>query len=296
MRDEHKFVPGLFIEAPVFTKRMQYLSDKKYNVISLQKLYDFKEKRDFPDDAIVLTIDDGFYSVLKLALPVLKKYNFPSTLYLTSYYFDKNCPIFNLAVGYMFFKTDKTNASLENLSIKNLTSQNDSEAVQKIINFAITLNTEQDRLKILRKLTDILELDYDEFNNSRILNLISSSEIKELLDDSMDIQLHTHRHKFPVDNEIASYEINKNKEKVTPHLATKMTHFCYPSGNWNKEHWPILEKNDIYTATTCESALINYNTPNYSLNRILDSSRVSQIEFEAEISGFNELIRVIRGI
>ena len=73
-----------------------------------------------------------------------------------------------------------------------------------------------------------------------------------------------------------------------------MSHFCYPSGEWDRLHWPVLENHNVRTATTCESGLVNADTPRFAMNRILDSARISQIEFEAEVSGFNELIRQVR--
>lgn len=293
LKKEHEFLPGLFIEPEVFAQRMQYLADKKYKVITLQEAYELKEARNFPDDGIVITIDDGFYSVLK-SLPILKKHNFPATLYVTSYYFDKNAPIFMLAVKYMFFKTTANNASLKRLEIDGLSSQEDKDAVKKIINRGFALKNEDERVLLLRRLGECLDIDYDELNDSRILNLINGSEIEEFLKNDVDIQLHTHRHTFPEIAEVAAKEIQQNKDKINPLLPYDMDHFCYPSGVWSEKQWPVLEQNKILTATTCEPRLVNYDTPNLALDRILDSTRVSQIEFEAEVSGFNQIIRLLR--
>lgn len=294
MQDEDEFVPGLFIKPKIFERRMQYLADHNYNVISLEQAFELKEKKNFPDDAIVITFDDGFYSVASKSLAILEKYNFPVTLYLTSYYFDKNCPIFNLAVDYMFFKTALKNQPLEKLAIEGCTNQDGPIAAQKIKEYGRTLPSETQRTEILRLLGKILDVDYDELNQNRILNLINSSELNLLLENDIDIQLHSHRHTFPKEAERASEEIEKNADRINPLLASPMSHFCYPSGVWSKEHWSTLEKHNIKTATTCEPKLVNYDTDNYALGRILDSARVSQIEFEAEVSGFNEIIRMIR--
>ena len=50
----------------------------------------------------------------------------------------------------------------------------------------------------------------------------------------------------------------------------------------------------MLTATTCVTGLVDEKSPLFAWPRILDSSRVSQIEFEAEVSGFNELLRMAR--
>ena len=140
-----------------------------------------------------------------------------------------------------------------------------------------------------------MDLDYEDLNNSRILNLITFDEISELLNKGMDIQLHTNRHTFPENAEAAAEEIEKNRLLIHPYLPKTQTPFCYPSGVWSKNHWPVFEKLGVHTATTCEPKLIYYDTPNYSLDRILDGSNLSQIEYEAEVSGFNEIISVVRG-
>ncbi len=292
--DEHFFAAGLFIRPEIFSQRMQYLADKKYNVITLQQSYILKQQRSFPDDAIVLTIDDGFCDIID-AIPIFKKHNFPSTLYLTSYYFDKDCPVFMLAVDYMFFKTVQKNISLKSLNIPDLFSQEDPYAQKKIIAFGAGQKNEEGRTKILKRLGVLLLVDYDDLNKSRILNLINKQELAEIMAANVDIQLHTHRHNFPENNDKSFEEIEKNKIKINPLLSFPQKHFCYPSGVWSKKHWSVLEKHGILTATTCNPKLINYDSDNYSLGRILDSERVSQIAFEAEVSGFNEIIRKIRG-
>ena len=48
------------------------------------------------------------------------------------------------------------------------------------------------------------------------------------------------------------------------------------------------------TATTCEPGLNSPSTPRLSLHRFLDGEDITQIEFEAEVSGFTELLRSVR--
>lgn len=214
LKDEHLFRPKLFIEEKTFDKRMKYLQDKNYNVISLDDFYKFKEENFFPDDVIVITIDDGFYSTLKIANEVLAKYHFPSTLYLTSYYCDKNCPIFMLAVGYMFYKAGDKNTSLHSLNVQGVTGNLSSKNLGRIIEYGSQLKTEQERVDLLKSLAKLLDIDYEDLNNSRILNLITFDEISELLNKGMDIQLHTHRHTFSENEEAAAEEIEIMSEMI----------------------------------------------------------------------------------
>ena len=146
--------------------RMKYLQDKNYNVISLDDFYKFKEEQNFPDDTVVITIDDGFYSTLKIANKVLANYNFPSTLYLTSYYCNKNCPIFMLAVQYMFYKA-ANNTSLDGLGISGISGVTNSDNLEKIIDYGRKLKTEQERIDLLKSLAEVIGIDYDELSRDR---------------------------------------------------------------------------------------------------------------------------------
>lgn len=66
-----------------FEEQMAYLHDSHYKVISLDELMVKinDQKPLFEEHYIVLTFDDGCAKFSKTALPILKKYNFPSTIY-----------------------------------------------------------------------------------------------------------------------------------------------------------------------------------------------------------------------
>jgi len=73
-----------------FEKQMDYLAIHNYSVISLSELLAGLRAGQLPLKPIVITIDDGFKSTYTLAYPVLKKYNFPATLFLYTDFIEKN--------------------------------------------------------------------------------------------------------------------------------------------------------------------------------------------------------------
>jgi len=73
-----------------FEKQMDYLAAHNYSVISLSELIKGLKGGQLPPKPIVITIDDGFKSTYTLAYPVLKKYNFPATLFLYTNFIEKN--------------------------------------------------------------------------------------------------------------------------------------------------------------------------------------------------------------
>ena len=302
LEDEHLCVPGLFIEPDVFQQRMDYLADKNYRVLPLHEAWLEIESGNIGADTVVLTIDDGFYSTLRLAAPVLAEHGFPATLYLTSYYFDQPCPIFTLTVDYLFFKSGGDTSVLQQLAagfsdafVAPEDWRDRDQLRDALKNYGQQLPDNEQREQLLQTIGNALGVAYQPIRDSRILGLVNRQEIAELERAGVDIQLHTHRHRFPTDTGVAAQELRDNRAALQDHVAAPLNHFCYPSGEWDEAHWPVLQEAGMLTATTCESGLVDARTPPLAMNRILDSARVSQIEYEAEVSGFNQLIRSLRG-
>jgi peptidoglycan/xylan/chitin deacetylase (PgdA/CDA1 family) len=301
--DEDKWLPNLFLDPAVFRRRMDYLAKKKIPVLPLSEALQKLQEGSLPPCATVITIDDGFYSTYRLALPILAEKHFPATLYLTSYYFEKGVPIFNLAVNYMFWRTKARTIDLSRLGIP---GQDNAE--QDILNgrrrqaIKARIQDQGDRCDspgrsaLVEKLGKALGIDYADLAESRKLNLINEKELHEMTQQGIDIQLHTHRHRFPRDHHLALKEITENRAAIEPLLDHPMRHFCYPSGRWSETQWPLLRQAGVETATICaaEKRFIYKDTPRYALPRILDGSRKAQIVFEAEICGYAELTRRFR--
>jgi len=77
----------LFVTPENFQRQMQYLVDKKYNVISLDEYIKGKKSEEkFPRNTVVITIDDGFQDNFTYAYPVLKEHGFSATIFLIASY------------------------------------------------------------------------------------------------------------------------------------------------------------------------------------------------------------------
>jgi hypothetical protein len=230
---------------------------------------------------------------------MLSAFSFPATLYVTTYHAAKNTPVFQLVVQYILWKTTKDALDLGDLGVGparkiRLTDPEKESAADEIIRHGETQCDEQGRVLLATRLGKILGVDFEGIRLSRILNLVTPEEIRSLAKQGMDIQLHTHRHRLTFDQRQVSREIADNRAILEPLVGASLRHFCYPSGEWSHDLFPWLEALGIKSAVTCDPGLNYGHTPAFGLKRFLDGEHVSQIEFEAELSGFNELMRRTR--
>jgi len=66
-----------------FEKQINYLKDNGYYIISLTELVNILESNEsLPKKTVILTFDDGYQDNYTNAFPILKKHNFPATIFL----------------------------------------------------------------------------------------------------------------------------------------------------------------------------------------------------------------------
>jgi len=295
--EEARARPGLFMSAATFSRRLHTITRMGMNVIPLQTALEAMNEGRLPAMSLVITIDDGFHSTFSIAIPLLREYGFPATVYVTSYYCVNQHPVFRLAVQHLFALTEQRSLNTSGLleepaEERSLGSAEDRDACAwDIIRFGEQRDSEEERAGILRSLASRLEVDLEEVVRTRGLHIMSEEEVRKTADAGYDVQLHTHRHRLPLDGEQILREIEDNRAVLAPLVRKPLVHLCYPSGVWSKGQFPWLEKAGIASATTCDVGLNDYRTPTLALRRFLDTEFVSAIEFEAELSGFMDLLR-----
>ena len=155
--------------------------------------------------------------------------------------------------------------------------------------------TFEKRISFVRKICTICNIDYGEISNDRIFNLLNQKEVKRLIGDGVDIQLHTHRHRMPFCNiGLISKEIEDNLTFLRCLSSKEFKHFCYPSGQFDISCESILKSSGMKSATTCDPGFVDKRSNFYYLPRFLDGENISQIIFEAEVCGVMEILRKVK--
>jgi len=296
--EEETRFPGLFLSPDLLERRL--LALHRYPVLPLDEAVRGLAEGTLPPASVVLTFDDGFFGTLRHAWPALRRHGFPATLYVTSYHVEKRTPVFRLLVQWVF---RSTRAPLLDLSALGLGMVGTlrlepgaacDAAMWRIIRHAEQHLDEPERQALADRLGMLLGVDLAPVRAGRWLSLADPEELASAARQGLDLQLHTHRHRFPLDRPLALRELRDNRAVLEPLVGRPLRHFCYPSGYARPAHLPWLAEAGVVSATTGEAGLNPPGHSRYTLRRFLDGSAVSQLEFEAELSGFTDLLRRLR--
>ena len=290
LRDEHEWAGHLFITPERFRARLQCLRDVNANVLPLAEAVKRLQAGTLPPRSVALTFDDGFYDFFRHGVPILNEFGVPCTLYLTTYYSGRPFPIVNLVLDYLIWKSGLAEIAFPEADIID----------------PIAITGWQARMDVVRRLLDWFErhefstgqkndfacsvaqrfgIDYDDLSRSRMLQIMTPDEACAIARAGVDIQLHTHRHRTPRDRDLFLREIRDNRERIQAISGREPTHFCYPSGVYADEFLPWLREAGVNTATTCERGFARRTSEPLRLPRLLDDSNMSQLQFEAFVSG-----------
>jgi peptidoglycan/xylan/chitin deacetylase (PgdA/CDA1 family) len=237
-----------------------------YEFVSLEELILFKNKF---SKKIAITFDDGYKDNFYNAYPILKKYNIPAIIYLSSNFINGNGKFWWFIIDDLIFKYDtlkfgnksyKINSNLEKrkafLEIRNfILSQNDSFYHNNFDNLF------DKYLVDWKKLSCDLAMTWD--------------HIRELLEDPLiDIGNHTYNHypinKLSIENALHEIEMCNNDIKMKLNYTPKS--FCYPFGmldnsNFNSENLKLLGfTTGVTTRPFPISPILGFNQ--YEIDRI----------------------------
>lgn len=275
---------AMFISKESFARRLRLIYLLGYNVVPLACAVAYLKRIDvLPANALVITIDDGWYSTFADMLPLLEQSRYSATIYCDTENLEAGLPIPHVMATYVS-KSCGANPLPEEQ--KDLLRQ--------------AQDLEQPRVKRLRaakSLARALECDSDSESN-RAFDYMTCDELAEAGRRGFDIQLHTHSHSLgDFSRGRCETEITTNRRAlaaVTGQPPSSFTHFCYPSGLVSPVAGRHLAACGIESATTLVPRLAARGKDPLYLPRLLDGEHLSDIEFEAELCGIGEIARRIK--
>ena len=296
LEDEHQWKPFLYLTPQKLEQRFSILKQEGYSVLPLAEGLQRLRTGTLPPRSVVLTFDDGNYDFFRQAYPLLRRYSFPATVYQSTYYTALELPIFHQICSYMFWqRRGQVISEVQSLGLQApldlRTESSRIASLRALIDLADRENRSgRQKDELAQKLAVVLKIDYALLKTTRIAQLMNGSELREITNNGIDVQLHTHRHRMPEDEALFRKEIQDNRATIQQLTGTAPVHFCYPSGVYGAAFLPWLRKEGIVSATTCDVGLAGQRSDDLLLPRFIDHQNRTALDFESWISGVGDLV------
>jgi peptidoglycan/xylan/chitin deacetylase (PgdA/CDA1 family) len=272
----------LFVTSEFLRRRFEILRALNYTVLPLAEATTRLANGTLPPRSVALTFDDGFYNFHAAAAPILKQFELPATVYLSTYHCVNQRPILGLTVPYLLWRARAQPNDLGDLR----QIDRRSAVATSLLTEARLLSADRSaQLQWLQALAEKLRVDWSVFMKSRVMHLMTPEEVSAVAALGIDVQLHTHRHRTPQDKSLFVSEVLENQRLIGDMTGNVATHFCYPSGvvHANFLHW--LRELGVQTATTCQTGLAASRADSLLLPRFIDTMGQTELSFEGWLSG-----------
>ena len=288
---EHLWNPELYMPQQLFRRRMQAIRDSGYQVLPLGLAVQQSTEGALEQPTVAITFDDGWHDLYTHAWPVLQEFQYPATVYQTTFYTNYNRPIFDPAVAYLLWMgkgrilddSELTGIS-QPLELNSDISIRKADVLIKARARQLGYRAEQ-KDDMLMRLASALDIDFARLLRARTLHLMNPSEVAEVSSSGIDIQLHTHSHWMPRDRNRFLSEIERNRFFIEMTTGKPAVHFCYPNGWHRPELGKWLKEANVQTATTCDPGMVTTSPDLMYLPRLTDSCCVSDVRFESWLAG-----------
>jgi len=288
-RDEHQWDPCLYVRPGHLRRRLELLRKTQCNVLPLDTAVQLLYSGDLPPRSVALTFDDGTYDFYERAAPLLREFDMPATVYLTTYYATHPWPVFDTMCSYLLWKGREGMLAWPRVFGETTIRLDDAGRVYArgvIETYASERRLSgAEKAELLHDLARHLQIDYDALLERRILQLMTLQEAEQLARSGFDLQLHTHRHAVSMKKDVFAREIDENRRLLDRLRPSPARHFCYPSCVHRPELVRWLRECHIASATTCNPGLATQRTDRLLLPRMVDTSLRSDAEFLTWLSG-----------
>lgn len=296
--DEHEWSEELYVPPALLRRRLRHLREHGYNILPLAEACDRLGKGTLPPRSVALTFDDGAVDFASTALPILREFDAPATVYLTTYYSDVRLPVFDVVLSYVLWRGRSRRVNLAALceSAEPLWAQTPEEranATRALYEYATTHGLgASEKNSLVGEVAAQIGVSYEDVLAAGLFQIMPPNVVASLPRELVDVQLHTHRHRTPLDGDLFKRELRDNASRIRALRGSDaaLAHFCYPSGVYDGAFLPWLRESGVEYATTCLPGLASADDEPLLLPRLIDTAARSELAFDAWASGFADLL------
>lgn len=277
------------ISSGEFAAHLEYLS-KHNRVLPLSETVErLQNGKSLPPNTTVITIDDGYADAYEVAFPLLKKFNFPATVYCVTDFLDGKCWLWTDLMRYVLSKTESKSVKVEfdggGKIETSLTGEKQRLETASRINSRLKKLPNDVKERRIRKIAESLRVEIPDLPTDEFAP-VSWEQAREIDAEGVRIESHTVTH--PILTNVSAkdldFELANSKKRLEEVLNREAENFCYPNGSLNENVWKAVKNAGYKCATTTDYGFNAKGENPFLLKRIDAQSAIEN--FAQSASGF----------
>jgi len=257
-----------------FAEYMQYLATR-YHVVSLNDLTRQLRLGTVRPNTVAVTVDDGYDDFLSLAVPVLRKYGIPATLFVVSDFVEGHVWPWPDHFRFVFDHAPRHPITFRHRGETHALELQDEDdrrwAEEHWREYAKTISVPE-RDDLFGAIAEACGIEIPITPPPEFRSL-TWAQLKALTADRIDVGAHTRSHPIlsRVSSEQLRDEIRGCKEDIERNLGLPVTHFAYPNGtreDYTSETIKEVSRAGYQAAVTALAGINTPDTPIFELRRI----------------------------
>ncbi len=249
------------MDPKLFEQIIRYLS-KQYLCVKLEDY--FRNKVYFQNSKkqlCAIVFDDGYKDFLEYALPILKKHNVSSSMYIVTDCVNSQLPPWTYQLDYCFnhskHLTIKIETDLLPTTMRHTTWANNAERIHFGKNLKPILKkiTNTNRLSIFNEV--VTQLNDVELPKNLLMNW---AEINEIITDGVEVGSHTHSHPLLAsieDDQLIKKELSNSFELIKENCGIEPYTISYPIGSYDARVMSISKEVGYKIGLAVDQAFYN---------------------------------------
>lgn len=282
------------IDEESFEKQIWYLC-REYKIIGLSEYISIVERGGKTENALLITLDDGYRDNYTCAYKILKKYSVPAAIFLTTDFIDRKIWLWHDIFRYIFEATPTRSLPLTLAGSVRTFNLNDSKqlySARKYVYDELKNFPYNERIDRLKSLAESLHVDLPDLPVEKYAPL-SWDEIREMSENNIEFGAHTCTHEIlsRISRDEVYNEIRRSKERIEEELRSRVDAFAYPNGqkaDFTAETPLQLRRCGFKLAFTTIPGMNGESTDRYLHNRF-SAGNTFGYDFKQIVSGLTTL-------
>jgi peptidoglycan/xylan/chitin deacetylase (PgdA/CDA1 family) len=263
---------AIAVAPALFDRQMAFLA-AHYRVVALGELVQcLAENRPFPERAVAITFDDGYRDNFVHALPTLRRYGLPATVYVTTGGVGNGWQFWQARMRAVLTRSSVPHIQVPGLGVLDLSAPEERQRSMRRLSLLFKSLPLEDANAMLDAVGR--ECGVEEPVPGADTWMMSWDEMREMVRCGVEVGAHTCSHPILTRQTSAAArdEIERSRRVLQEGLGTVPAHFAYPNGsgviNHDERTARLVREAGFLSAATSVNGPLRRDADRFRLHRV----------------------------